>query len=104
YATYIYLSKWQGLEENKQYIFWFGLIALWIVLILNMIGLRIGKWVQNIGGLSTWIPGTIVIVLGTAYFVTHGSATPFHAQALLPKLSLDTWTFWSYICFAFAGF
>jgi amino acid transporter len=104
YATYIYLSKWQGLEDNKWYIFWFGLIALWIVLFLNMVGLRIGKWVQNIGGLSTWIPGTIVIVLGTAYFVTHGSATPFHPEALLPKLNLDTWTFWSYICFAFAGF
>jgi amino acid transporter len=69
-----------------------------------MIGLRIGKWVQNIGGISTWIPGIIVIALGAAYFVTRGSATPFHMEALIPKLNLDTWTFWSYICFAFAGF
>jgi len=104
YATYIYLSKWQGLENDKWYIFWFGLIALWIVLILNMIGLKIGKWVQNVGGISTWIPGIIVIVLGALYYATRGSATAFHPQDLIPKFNLDTWTFWSYICFAFAGF
>jgi amino acid transporter len=104
YATYIYISKWQGLEDSVSYIFWFGLIALWIVLILNIVGLRIGKWVQNIGGISTWIPGIIVIVLGTLFFVTRGSATPFHTRDLLPNFNLDTWTFWSYICFAFAGF
>jgi amino acid transporter len=69
-----------------------------------MIGLRIGKWVQNIGGISTWIPGTIVIVLGFAYLATRGSSTPFEWSALAPRWTLDTWTFWSYICFAFAGF
>jgi len=104
YATYIYMAKWQGLEDSKSYIFWFGFISLWVVLILNMVGLRIGKWVQNIGGISTWTPGIIVIVLGAAYLAAHGSATPFHTQALIPKLDLDTWTFWSYICFGFAGF
>jgi glutamate:GABA antiporter len=104
YATYIYFTKWQGLEQNKAYLFWFCFIWLWIILILNMIGLRIGKWVQNIGGISTWIPAGLVIVLGALYWSTHGAATPFQPAALLPSLSFDTLTFWSYICFAFAGF
>ena len=104
YATYIWFSKTAGLEANKAYVFWFCLIFLWVVLILNMVGLRIGKWVQNIGGISTWIPGGIVIALGALYFLTRGSATPFEWQALLPASNLETWTFWSYICFAFAGF
>ncbi len=104
YATYIWFSKTQGLENNTTYVFWFCLVFLWVVLILNMIGLKIGKWVQNIGGFGTWIPGTIVIVLGAAILMKYGSATPFSAKALVPTSNLDTWTFWSYICFAFAGF
>jgi glutamate:GABA antiporter len=104
YATYIWFSRWAGLEENKMYVFWFCLIFLWLVLILNMIGLRIGKWVQNIGGLSTWIPGGIVIFLGALFLLLHGSATPFTARALVPTFNIDTITFFSLICFAFAGF
>ena len=104
YATFIYFTKWQGLEASKTYLFWFCFISLWVVLILNMIGLRIGKWVQNVGGISTWIPGGIVIVLGAIYLASRGSATPFDFEALAPAIHTDTLTFWSYICFAFAGF
>jgi amino acid transporter len=104
YATYLHFTQWQGLEANKTYLFLFSFISLWVVLVLNMIGMRIGKWVQNIGGISTWIPGGIVIVLGAIYFVTRGAATPFRPEALVPVLNRETWTFWSYICFAFAGF
>ncbi len=104
YATYIYFSHWAGLEQNKTYVFSFCIIWLWVVLLLNTIGMRIGKWVQNVGGISTWIPGVIVIVLGAAYFATHGSTTPFEPGSIAPALNFGTWTFWSYICFAFAGF
>ena len=104
YATYIWYTKWAGLEENSTYIFWFCFIWLWVILILNMIGLRIGKWVQNIGGIATWIPGGIVIVLGALFLFHRGAATPFSAPDLIPKMSLDTITFFSLICFAFAGF
>ena len=104
YATFIYFSKWQGLEESKAYLFWFCFIALWVVILLNIIGLRIGKWVQNVGGISTWIPGAIVIILGALYFGSREAATPFDLEALIPAMTADTWIFWSYICFAFAGF
>ena len=104
YATFIYFTKWQGLEASKAYLFWFCFISLWGVLILNMIGLRIGKWVQNIGGISVWIPAGIVILLGAFFLGTRGTATPFTFQALVPEFSVDTFLFWSYICFAFAGF
>ena len=104
YATYIWFSRWAGLEENKTYVFWFCLIFLWLSLILNMIGLKIGKWVQNIGGISTWIPGGLVIILGTLFYFLHGSATPFTPASLIPVINIDTITFFSLICFAFAGF
>src|SRR5262249_32280854 len=104
YATYIWLSRWAGLEENKMYVFWFCLIFLWVVLILNMIGLRIGKWVQNLGGFGTWIPGSAVILLGALFLLLHGSATPFTTRDLVPVVNVDSITFFSLICFAFAGF
>ena len=104
YATFIYYSKWQGLEASKAYLFWFCFIWLWVVLLLNIVGLRIGKWVQNIGGIATWIPGGLVIVLGALFLATRGAATPFEFRALIPEANADTLVFWSYICFAFAGF
>lgn len=103
FATYLH-SGMRGLEENTQFIFWFSLVSLWAILILNMIGMRAGKWVQNIGGITTWIPAGLVIGLGAASLFMKGPATPFSATALLPQGGLETLRFWSYICFAMAGF
>ncbi|HSP07436.1 MAG TPA: APC family permease, partial [Acidobacteriota bacterium] len=103
FATYLH-SGMRGLEENTSFIFWFSLVSLWSILILNMIGMRTGKWVQNIGGITTWIPAGIVIVLGAAYAFTKGPATHFSVASLLPQAGLRTVSFWSYICFALAGF
>lgn len=103
FATYLY-SGMRGLEDNTHYIFWFSLISLWVILYLNLVGMRTGKWVQNIGGITTWIPAGLVIVLGGVYLFTRGPATPFSFRALLPEGGIRTLSFWSYICFAMAGF
>lgn len=104
FATYIFAPKTLGLEESKSFIFWFSIITLWIIIVLNMIGMRIGKWVQNIGGITTWVPAGIIIVLGFTYYLLHGAATPFSAGQVLPMLDRDSISYWSTFCFAMAGF
>ena len=94
----------QGLENNIAFVGWFATACIVGVVILNYVGLKIGKWIENIGGLSIWIPCTVLIIFGGIHFFRHGSAAPLSFSGMLPDFTkLDTLTAWSNICFAFTG-
>lgn len=86
---------------------WFSslvtLVLLWIAVGANLVGLNIGKWVQNIGGLATWLPAMLLIVFAGVVYWKSGSANPLTARALAPTWELGTLSFWSTIAFAYAG-
>ena len=69
----------------------------------NIYGMARGKWVQNLGALGYWIPAAAVIVLGTAMFIRHGSATPITSENIVPAVDLNHALAWSTIAFAFSG-
>ncbi len=104
YAAFTVARDNPALQNNVQFVLIFSLVALWLVLILNLIGMRFGKWVENIGGLAIWIPGALVIILGFVHFFRSGSAVDFGTAKLLPDFSiLNTWAVWQTLCFAFSG-
>src|SRR5437867_10129871 len=72
------------LADNKWFIAAFSLGNLWIALGLNVVGLRVGKWVQNLGAYGTWLPAAIFVALAAWSFVEHGSATAVTAASLRP--------------------
>jgi amino acid transporter len=74
-----------------------------LALIVNLLGLGVGKWLSNAGALSTWVPVAVLIAAGGAAWARFGSATSFSADALWPHPSLSTAVLWSTIAFAFAG-
>src|SRR5256712_578595 len=90
------------LAENKWFIAAFSLANLWIAVGLNLVGLRVGKWVQNLGAYGTWLPAAIFVLLALWSFATHGSATPFTARALVPThLDLPLLSLFATMTFAF---
>ena len=92
------------LAESKWFIATFSLGNLWIALGLNLIGLRVGKWVQNLGAYGTWLPAVIFIALALWSLAARGSATALTAQALLPAhLDLSLLSLFATMTFAFAG-
>ena len=94
----------QTLQNNIAFVRYFSLGALWAVLFLNLIGVRFGKWVQNIGGLAIWIPGSLLILLGCIQLFRSGSVTTFSLSNIFPDFGkFDTWSVWSQVCFAFTG-
>jgi amino acid transporter len=104
YAAFSLVGDDQTLQSSKWFVGGFSLGAIWLILGLNLIGLKFGKWVNNIGGLSIWLPCTLLIVFGFLRFFLHDSATNFASAKLFPDFGiLDTWTAWSLICFAFTG-
>ena len=53
-----------GLADSKSFALSASLALLVILVVLNIVGLGVGKWINNIGGLGTFIAGGLLIVLG----------------------------------------
>ena len=71
---------------------------------MNVVGLRVGKRLQNLGGHGTWLPGLIFVGLAIWSLTARGSATPFSARGLLPaNLDLQSINLFATMTFAFAG-
>lgn len=103
-AAYIGGPGLVHLAENKWFIAAFSLGNLWIALGLNLVGLRVGKWVQNLGAYGTWLPAAIFVILAVWSLAAHGSATAFTRQAFVPaQLDLPLLSLFATMTFAFAG-
>jgi len=103
-ATYIFGKGESGLAENWTYILPFTVIALVLAVVLNVIGVGTGKWLQNIGGISVYLPGVLLILLGLYAALTKAPVNTLTLSQLKPDLTnLPALNLWATIAFAFAG-
>ena len=78
--------------------------GLTIAVTLNVVGLNVGKWLNNVGALASWIPAAAADRCWRRFRGSRfGSATPIDAQRMVPSTSLKDVIFWSTIAFAFGG-
>ncbi len=87
-------------SEDARYAIPATLGALGATFILNLVGLRVGKWAGILGAISSYALGILLIVFGVSIALRDGPATRFH---LLPELSFNSLNFWSQIAFAMVG-
>jgi amino acid transporter len=102
-SAYILGGRGAVLAESRAFLLWVSLAMLVIAVVLNIIGLNIGKWLQNAGGVGTYLPLVMLVAVGAFIALRHGSATHFTLQNMMPKWNWDTVNFWSQIAFAFTG-
>ena len=103
-AVYIAGDRWLPLAGNDLYNGTFCLVALWSSTLLNIFGLQRAKWLQNIGGLATWLIAALVILCGAWAWYRFGAATRFTATNLMPNFgSLATFATLATIALAFDG-
>jgi glutamate:GABA antiporter len=104
-ATYAIGKGDSALASNWTYVLSVTLVCLWLAVLLNIVGVGTGKWLQNAGGIGSYIPGVILIALGATFVVAgRPSANPMSARNIVPDLgSLDGLNLWASIAFAFAG-
>ena len=102
-SAYIIGEGGASLEHNRQFLLFVSLGYLVVAVVLNIIGLNIGKWLQNAGGVSTYAPLLVLVALGGFLWLRHGSVTHLTWANALPIWNWDTVNFWSQIAFAFTG-
>jgi amino acid transporter len=103
-ATYAFGAGGSSLGDRWKYVLPVTLGAMWLAVWLNVVGLKIGKWLQNIGAIGSYVPGIIIVVLGVVAVATRSPANAFTRATLTPDLSkIPELNLWASIAFAFAG-
>ncbi len=102
-SAYIIGEGGPALERNRQFLLLVSLGYLLVAVALNIIGLNIGKWLQNAGGVSTYLPLLLLVAIAAALWSRHDAITHITWSNMKPVWNWDTVNFWSQIAFAFAG-
>jgi len=91
-----------GLAESKSFALSASLALLIVLVVLNIVGLGVGKWINNVGGLGTFIAGGLLIILGVIVWLRFGTsvtAADFRIPAN-PRFVLNSF---GVICFGLVG-
>ena len=91
------------LADTNSYFLIFTASALTIITVLNVVGLGVGKWLNNLGAVGMALPVLTLIALGVVSFSRFGSATHFSWSGFIPRVQVRDLIFWSTIFFAFSG-
>ena len=102
-SAYIIGGRGIALAQDRTFLLVVSLAMLLVAVLLNIIGLNIGKWLQNAGGVGTYVPLMMLAGIAAVVALHRGSATHFTLANMLPAWNWDTVNFWSQIAFAFTG-
>ena len=101
-SVYVLGPTNQGLAENKTFAMVTSLVLLVVLTVLNIVGLGVGKWINNAGAIGTFIAAGVLIGLGilvSLQFGTHLSPADFRVPADYRSL-LNSF---GVICFGLVG-
>ena len=102
-AAYIIGGRGAALAQDRTFLMTVSLSMLLVAVLLNIVGLNVGKWLQNAGGVGTYVPLLMLAGVAAVFCWKHGSVTHFTVANMLPTWNWDTVNFWSQIAFAFTG-
>jgi glutamate:GABA antiporter len=102
-AAYIGGIGYAPLAQNRSFLLAGSFVLLFVAVYLNIIGLRIGKWLQNAGAVGTFVPLVMLMVAAVWVWARQGSVTHFTWSNIQPHWNWNTVNFWPQIAFAFSG-
>jgi glutamate:GABA antiporter len=65
-------ARTQMLGSDKVYVAVMSVVLLWVMIWLNIRGLSVGKWINNLGGIGTAITSVVLVGLALGVLRTHG--------------------------------
>jgi len=91
-----------ALGDNKLFALAASLILLAILVILNIVGLGVGKWINNLGGIGTFVAAALLIGLGIVVWSRFGT-TVTAAEFKIPANPRFVLNSFGVICFGLVG-
>src|SRR5467141_483943 len=88
-SGYLAGSGGASLAQNRTFLLAGSFALLLVAVALNIVGLNIGKWLQNAGGVSTYIPLMMIVGVALVLWSRQGSATHFTWSNVMPRWSWD---------------
>jgi len=101
-SVYVLGPSHQGLADNRAFASTASIALLIFLTVLNILGLGIGKWINNLGAIGTFIAAAVLIGLGLVIWSRFGTtitAADFKIPAD-PKFVLNSF---GVICFGLVG-
>jgi amino acid transporter len=92
----------ESLADNKSFALTASLVLLLLLVVLNIVGLGVGKWLNNLGAIGTGIAAAVLIGLGITIWLRFGTtvtAADFQIPAN-PRFVLNSF---GVICFGLVG-
>src|ERR1019366_6720044 len=56
------------LAASRPFLLAISLVAIWVALGTNLIGMKIGKWTENVGATATWLLGALLVIVAAVLF------------------------------------
>ena len=92
----------EGLADNRTFALAASVVLLGLLVVLNVVGLGVGKWLNNIGGIGTFIAAFVLMGLGVIICTKFGTSmhwSDFKIPAN-PRFVLNSF---GVICFGLVG-
>jgi glutamate:GABA antiporter len=92
----------EALADNKAFTVIVSLLLFVLLVVLNIRGLGVGKWVNNLGGIGTGVAAATLVILGIVIWSRFGTpitASEFH----IPKDPRFVLNSFGVICFGLVG-
>ena len=102
-AAYVGGGRTAHFAQDRTFLVIVSIVMLGAAVWLNIIGLNVGKWLQNAGGVGTYVPLMMLIGLGAYLWHARGTMTQFTVPNMMPVWNWDTVNFWPQIAFAFTA-
>jgi len=91
-----------GLADNKNFALAASVVLLALLVMLNIMGLGVGKWVNNIGGIGTFVAAFLLMGLGLVVWLKFGT-TVYWTDFRIPANSRSVLNSFGVICFGLVG-
>jgi glutamate:GABA antiporter len=92
----------EGLADNRAFALSASLVLLTLLVVLNVVGLGVGKWINNLGGIGTFVAAFVLMGLGVITYSKFGTNihwSDFQIPAN-PRFVLNSF---GVICFGLVG-
>ncbi len=101
-SVYVLGPGHQGLADNKVFASIASLTLLALLTLFNILGLGVGKWINNLGAIGTFVAAAVLIGLGIVIWSRFGTQIT-HADFAIPANPKFVLNSFGVICFGLVG-